>query len=348
MALLISYLLLAVSISFICSILEAVILSLNISHVSVLEKKHPKAGKVLKYVKTHIEYSIPSILILNTLAHTLGAAGVGAQATALYGEDSLFLVSAILTLIILFISEIIPKTIGARYYKQLSIPSAYIIRFFIWITYPLIMVSQVITKQLFRGANAKEKLITREELIESTLIGENEGIIDEKESDIIENVLRLQNYKIKDILTPRSVMFAVEEDMKLNEILQLKGIYKFSRIPVYKDNIDHITGVLLVKNLFAYALDNANADITISHLKNPLLKLNENIPVSKVLDIFLSKREHMALVVDSYDQTEGIVTLEDCIETMLGVEIVDESDTSDDMQELAKTKMKEKRNFINK
>ncbi|CAA6808702.1 MAG: protein of unknown function DUF21 [uncultured Campylobacterales bacterium] len=346
MTLLLLYLALAVGISFICSILEAVILSINISHISVIEKKHRKAGKVLKHVKVNIHYSIPAILILNTLAHTLGAAGIGAQAAAMYGNEWLFLISVILTLIILFFSEIIPKTIGAMYYKQLAIPSAYIIKVFIFVTYPLIILSGFITNIFIKNSKQKEQLITREELLASTLIGEDEGIIDEKESDIIENVLKLQNFKLKDILTPRSVMFAVEEGMKLQDILKLENIYKFSRVPVYKNNIDNITGVVLVKNIFANVLN--NKDVTAFDIKNDLTKLNENIPVSKVLDMFLSKREHMALVVDSYDQTEGIVTLEDCIETMLGVEIVDESDTSENMQELAKKKMKEKRKIRKK
>jgi CBS domain containing-hemolysin-like protein len=173
-------------------------------------------------------------------------------------------------------------------------------------------------------------------------LSENEGVIDEKESDLIENVLKLDEVKVSDILTPRSVVFALEESMSIKEVLQTKDdVFSFSRIPVYKGTIDNVTGIVLTKQLFREFLRDEGA--VLSNIKKDIFTINENVPVAKALDLFIRKKEHMFLVTDSYDQTEGIVTLEDCVETILGIEIVDESDKTDDMRELAKRLMKQKR-----
>ncbi len=339
MTLLIIYFSLAVGVSFLCSMLESILLSLNISYINVVKKSKPKVGGILEKLKKDINVSLASILILNTVANTLGAAGVGAEAARLFGVEYMFYVSAILTLVILFISEIIPKTIGAVFYKQLAPFAAYLINFFIFITYPLIMLSLVITRKISKDDSSH--IITREELLESTLISENEGVIDEKESDYIENVLRLNKSKVHEILTPRSVVYALKKDLSIKDIIEEAGIKKFSRIPVYDESIDNIVGVVLSKKIFEKAIK--NQDIKIEELMQPIFSINENIPVSYALDLFIKRKEHMFVVTDSYDQTEGIVTLEDCIETLLGVEIMDELDTVDDMQKLAKDKMKRKK-----
>ena len=278
-------------------------------------------------------------MILNTVANTLGAAGVGAQASKLFGNEYMFYVSAILTLVILFISEIIPKTIGAMYYKELAPVASYVINFFIFITYPLIVVSLFITKKIAKDENAN--IITREELLESTLISENEGVIDEKESDYIENILSLNKSKVHEILTPRSVIFALEKETQIKDIIDRPGIRKFSRVPLFDGTIDNIIGVVLSKQIFEKAIE--SQDEKLESLMQPIFSVNENIPVSYTLDLFIKRKEHMFLVTDSYGQTEGIVTLEDCIETLLGVEIMDELDTTEDMQKLAKDKMKKKK-----
>ncbi len=339
MTLLIIYFSLAVGVSFLCSMLESILLSLNISYINVVKKSKPKVGGILEKLKKDINVSLASILILNTVANTLGAAGVGAEAARLFGVEYMFYVSAILTLVILFISEIIPKTIGAVFYKQLAPFAAYLINFFIFITYPLIMLSLVITRKISKDDSSH--IITREELLESTLISENEGVIDEKESDYIENVLRLNKSKVHEILTPRSVVYALKKNLSIKDIIEEAGIKKFSRIPVYDESIDNIVGVVLSKKIFEKAIKNQN--IKIEELMQPIFSINENIPVSYALDLFIKRKEHMFVVTDSYDQTEGIVTLEDCIETLLGVEIMDELDTVDDMQKLAKDKMKRKK-----
>jgi CBS domain containing-hemolysin-like protein len=304
-----------------------------------VKKTNENTGKSLHKLKKELNVSLASILILNTVANTLGAAGVGAQASKLFGNEYMFYVSAVLTLVILFVSEIIPKTIGAMYYKELAPAASYVINFFIFITYPLIAVSLFITKKITKDEDAN--IITREELLESTLISENEGVIDEKESDYIENILSLNKSKVHEILTPRSVIFALEKEKQIKDVINRPGIRKFSRVPLYDGTIDSIVGVVLSKQIFEEAI--TTQETKLEELMQPIFSINENIPVSYTLDLFIKRKEHMFLVTDSYGQTEGIVTLEDCIETLLGVEIMDELDTTEDMQKLAKDKMKSKK-----
>jgi len=340
MTLLLIYLAIAIGVSFLCSIVESVLLSLNMSHINVIKKENEKVGNLLEKLKTNINESIASILILNTIAHTLGAAGVGAEASRLFGIEYMFYITALLTLLILFFSEIIPKTIGAQYYKELAGISAYIIKVFIFITFPLIKISLFITK-IISKKNSKHS-ITREELLETTFLVEDGGYIDEKESDVIENILSLNKSKVGDILTPRSVVFALEKDTKILDILEADDVMKFSRIPVYEKTIDNIVGVVFNKKIFKTALKEKTATVGSEML--PIFSINENIPVSYALNLFIKRKEHMFLVTDSYNQTEGIVTLEDCIETLLGLEIMDELDTTEDMRKFAKDKMKFKTN----
>jgi len=341
MDLLILYFSLAVGVSFLCSILEAVLLSTNISYITVMEKTRPSAGRLLKSHKENINQSVAAILILNTIAHTVGAAGVGAQAETIYGSSVVFYVSVILTLAILFLSEIIPKTIGATYWKELAPVSVYVIRILIWLTYPLIIVSEFITGWISKDKDGIHHL-TKEELLASALISGDKGIIDEKESEVIENVLQLDEVKVKDILTPRSVVFALEGSRTIGDIVSKeKDIFNFSRVPIYRDTIEEITGIALTKKVFKQAQEDDS--VAISKIGREIYEVNKHIPVSKALDLFVKRKDHMFLVTDNYGQTEGIVALEDCIETLLGIEIVDETDHVDDMQELAKRLMKIKR-----
>jgi len=344
MDLLILYFLGAVVISFICSVLESVLLSVTMPYISVLEKQNSKAGTLLKSHKTNINKSIASILILNTIANTLGAAAVGAQAEHVFGSGAVFWVSIVLTFAILFLAEIIPKTIGATYWKQLAPLAAYVIRFFIWITYPIILMTLFVTNRIKKDDEGMS--LTRQELIESTLMSEDEGVLDEQESDVIENILMLDSIKIQEILTPRTVVFAINGNRSIKDIVENEpAIFKFSRVPVFDGSIECITGMVMTKKIFKQALQDDS--ITLNSIQKDIYKINENIPVSMALDLFIKKKEHMFLVQDSYDQTEGIVTLEDCVETILGVEIVDESDSHADMREVAKQKMKLNRRLDN-
>ncbi|HIP19932.1 MAG TPA: DUF21 domain-containing protein [Sulfurimonas sp.] len=341
MDLLILFFILSVGVSFICSVLESVLLSINMSYVAVLEKERPTVGKLLRIQKENINKSIAGILILNTIANTLGAAAVGAQAALVFGNDAVVIVSIVLTFAILFLSEIIPKTIGAMYWKSLAPLASQFIRIFIWITYPIILMTLFVTNKIGKGVEDANSL-TKEELLESMLQSEDDGVIDEKESDVIENILNLDNIKVSEVLTPRSVVFALDENVTIKEVIETEeAIFKFSRIPVYKDSIENVTGLVLTKKIFKQAL--TDDSVTLESIKKRMFSINENIPVSKALDMFIAKKDHMFLVMDNYDQTDGIITLEDCVETILGVEIMDESDTTEDMRELAKRKMKLKR-----
>ena len=341
MELLLLFFFLSVSISFLCSVLESVLLSVSLSYISVLEKEKPNAGALLREHKLGINKSIAAILIINTIANTLGAAAVGAQASLLFGNDAVVYVSVLLTFCILYFSEIVPKTIGAVYWKQLAPLSGYLIRFFIWITYPIILTTLFVTDKISKGKAAAYTL-SKEELLESMWLSEDGGVIDEKESEVIENILNLDNIRVGDILTPRSVVFALEGSMSINEVVQTQSdIFKFSRIPVYEGSAENVTGIVLTKKIFEQMLQDSNTPL--HAIQKDIFHINEKVPVSKALDLFIAKKEHMFLVTDSYDQVEGIITLEDCIETVLGVEIVDESDTTVDMRELAKINMRLRR-----
>jgi CBS domain containing-hemolysin-like protein len=331
---------LVIGISFLCSVLESVLLSSNHSYIAILEENNPKAGKLLKKQKNDIDKSISSILILNTFANTLGATAIGVQAQNVFSNDSnwILIVSIALTFMILFFAEIIPKTIGAVYWKQLLPYAVHFIEFFIFITYPIIILTLFITQKI--GKN-KDDTVTREEILQTALLSEGDGIINDMESDIIENTLSLKEIKIMDILTPRSVVFAVQKDTLIKDLLDDERTYKFSRVPIYDDGIDNIVGMVLTKKIFKYAIKNADAKI--EDIMIDVDSINENIPVSKALNILTKTKGHLLIVTDGYDQTEGIVTLEDCIETLLGLEIMDELDTTEDMRKLASAKMKARR-----
>jgi len=340
MNLLILYFSLSIFISFVCSILEAVLLSVNMAYVSVLEQNSPKVGKLLREHKENINKSIASILILNTIANTLGATIVGAQAKSVYGSEALFYISILLTFAILFFSEIIPKTIGALYWKSLAPVSAYVIRGFIFITYPIILLTLFVTNRI--GKDKVSMSLSKEELLQTTLDSEDSGILGEKESDIIENILGLDQMKVSEVLTPRTVVFVLDGNRTIDDIIKTeKSIFKFSRIPVYDMNREDITGMIMTKKIFQQAFEDGS--VKLNSIQKDIFKVSENLPIPKTLDLFIKKKEHMFLVLDSYDQMEGIITLEDCVETILGVEIVDESDSDVDMRELAKLKMRLKR-----
>lgn len=332
---------LVIGVSFLCSILESILLSTNVSYISVLEKDNPKAGKLLKDLKKDVDKSISSILILNTFANTLGATAIGVQAQTVFNNDSslVLIVSIILTFLILFVAEIIPKTIGAIYWKELAPFAARMINIFIFITYPIVLITLFVTRKISK--NNEGDTVSREELIHTALLSEEDGIINDMESDIIENTLSLKGIKIKDILTPRSVVFAVDKNTLLKDLLDDKRTYKFSRVPVYDGTIDNIVGMVLTKKIFKHAI--TDPDVLMEEIMIKVERIHENIPVLKALTSFTRTKGHMLIVVDGYDQTEGIVTLEDCVETLLGLEIMDELDTTEDMRQLATSRMKAKR-----
>ncbi len=334
------YFSIAIGVSFLCSILEAVFLSITASHIEVTKQKNEKLGTLMEKQKKNVDFSIASILTLNTFAHTLGAAGVGSEAAKIFGEEYMFYISAFLTILILVFSEIIPKTLGAYYWKALSSFATRTIKILVIITYPILVVMNRITTYI---TPKKKEVITKEEILATKNIAQEEGIIKEKESIVIENVLHLHEIKVKDILTPRSVLFLVHEEELLNSFtnkknsLDLEKFKEYSRIPVYGKDIDDIKGLVISKEYFYEYIENKFEDKR--EIIKPISQVNENISISKFIDMVLVKKEHMFLVVDNYGQTEGVVTLEDAVETLLGKEIVDELDSNIDMREVARARM---------
>ena len=340
MTLLLTYLLIALFVSFMCSVLEAVLLSSTPSYIETLSKNgNSKTVKKLKELKSNIDKPISSILTLNTFAHTMGAAGVGAQAQILFGNEWQTALAFILTLLILYTSEIIPKTIGAIYWKNLLVPSAYLITFMIKITYPLVWLSGLLTNYISKGKK-DEINFSRDEIMAVVTLSEKEGSIHSKESVLIENLFKLKNIKTKEIMTPRSVVFALNADTTVEEAIENDKMYIHSRIPIYGDTIDDIIGIVFNQTILEESVEERDntllRDITV-----PVHKISENVPVSMLIDLFVKRKTHLFLVHDNYGQTSGVVTLEDAIETLLGVEIVDEMDEVEDMQAFAKDKSKQ-------
>ena len=332
MSLLILYLVIAIGVSFLCSILEAVLLSISPSYVAGVVSEHPNGGKVLIRVKDRLDESISSILILNTFAHTMGAAGVGAQAANVFGARWETLIAVLLTLAILYFSEIIPKTIGATFWRQLALPSAHIIYWLVKLVYPLVWFATLITRTF---TNSKQDEISREEIIALASLGHKMGSLASHENEYLANVLRLREVTTEEILTPRSVMHSLDENTRVSQALENEKTARFSRIPVFKDNHDEIIGLVTNRKLYI-AEREGKGDTPISDYCKPITRVSEQLPVQQLLDLMIKKREHLVLVEDQFGQTAGIVTLEDAIETMLGREIVDETDTVEDLQEYAK------------
>ncbi|MDD2905925.1 MAG: CNNM domain-containing protein [Sulfurimonas sp.] len=340
MTLLITYLLIAILISFLCSVLEAVLLSSTNSYIQSLSNgQNDDVISKLKGLKTNIDKPISSILTVNTFAHTMGAAGVGAQAQMVFGADWQALVAFVVTLLILYFSEIIPKTIGALYWKKLLVPSAYIISYLMFISTPFTWFSSFLTNFISKNKTHHNNF-SRDEIMEIVAMGEREGAILSKESDLIENLLKLKNIKAKDIMTPRSVVFALRADTKIEEAIEEDKMYIYSRIPIFRETLDDIVGMVFNQKI----LEESNEDhdtITLESISHEVHMVSENIPVPHLIDLFVKRKTHLFIVFDNFGQTVGVVSLEDAIETLLGVEIVDEMDEVEDMQLFAKDKSKQ-------
>lgn len=330
---LIAYLLLALVVSFVCSIMEAVLLSTPHSFLIVKHDKGHVWAKLFIDLKTNIDKPLSAILSLNTVAHTVGAAGVGAQAVKVFGDAYFGWVSAILTILILVFTEIIPKTIGARYWKNLTKVSYYTIKSMIFITYPLVVLSSVITKVFSKQKN--EQTTSREEIAALTSIGVDEGLFSDKENRIIQNILRLKNIKVTEIMTPRVVVAVADENLSLQDFLKNKDYLKYSRIPIFSGNDENITGYVFRQKVFENLAEDKHT-LTLKDIKRDIIIVPDNIVLFSLWEKLLEKKEHIALIVDEYGGLDGIVTMEDIIETLLGLEIVDEKDTITDMQAFAR------------
>lgn len=340
--------LLSLVISAICSLLEATILSTPMSYVSTLEMQGVTGWQRLKQYKTNIDRPISAILIVNTIANTVGASLVGSQAAGYAAshyntsdETSFFVgaVSAIFTLMILTFSEIIPKTIGSTYWRKLALPAAKIIHFYIIITYVLVILLERLTR-IVSGTSPQES-VTREEVSAIVTVGTEEGVLEKKENRMIQHLLRLDSITAHEIMTPSVVVAMAEEEMNLKEFYGDEEYKNYSRIPVYKgEESDYITGYVLRQEVLERLAED-KFDIKLGDLARPILSFSEDEDVSTIWEKLLEKKEHISIIIDEYGCFRGIVTLEDVIETMLGFEIVDEKDEVVDMQQLAKEQWKQ-------
>jgi CBS domain containing-hemolysin-like protein len=333
MALLLFYLFLALAVSFLCSVMEAVLLSTSSPYIQNKEQAGSSRARLLRKQKDAVDRPLSAILTINTVAHTVGAAGVGAQATALFGELYFGAISAVLTLLILVFSEIIPKTIGATYWRLLALPSALVIQFMIIISFPLVWVAEKITR-LFSTGN-RNNVMSRSEIAATAHIGALHGTLNQHESKVIQNLLKLRTVKLKDIMTPRTVLVRAPQNITLAEFFNGSNFLSFSRIPVFSDAQDNITGYVLKSDVLE-AVAKGDKAMLLDKLKRPIIPVYENISVSSLFYQLIQKKEHIAVVIDEFGTVSGIVTLEDIIETLLGLEIIDETDSAVDMQQQAK------------
>ena len=337
MTLLIIFALTALLLSFMCSLLESVLLSTTLSYSESVAQKS-KGGKVLHKIKSNMDRPIGAILSLNTVANTIGASGVGAQVTKIWGNEYFGYASAILTLLILIFSEIIPKTLGTNNWRKLCIPAAYITRTIIYLIYPLVLITEFI-QHVF--SSKKNQTVSRDEITALTHIGERQGIIESNESQIVNNLFKLKFIKLNDIMTPRTVVLAADENLTLEKFFNNKDFLRYSRIPVYTESIDDITGFVLKSDILLH-LANDEKNIKLKSLRRPITTCYQYTSILRFYDMMITKKEHIALVIDEYGGVEGIVTMEDVIETILGFEITDESDVQTDMRQFAKERWAKK------
>lgn len=323
MLLLILYLLLALVVSFLCSIMEACLLSTPYATLLVKNEQNHAWAKHFLAFKDDIDRPLSAILSLNTVAHTIGAAGVGAQAVAVFGEAYFGVISFALTLIILFFTEIIPKTIGAVYWKRLAKSVVMLIRATVFLTYPLVYLSSKVTKLL--SAGAKGKSTSREEIAALTKLGAKEGVFSKGEHRILQSVLRLKEVTVANSMTPKAEVTCIKSELLVKEFSETKDDYNYSRLPVLKGESDKIAGYVVKEKIYE-ALAEGSKDATIASIMRNVALVPSSMPVYRVWEILLDRKEHIAVVISDAGKWVGIITLEDIIETILGFEIIDEQD----------------------
>ncbi len=343
--LLVIFFLVSITFSFLCSIWEAVLLSITPSFAAIKLQDGSEVGKTIDEFKSNIDRPLAAILTLNTIAHTVGAIGVGAQATAIWGASiiSTLVVPVVMTLAILLLSEIIPKTIGANYWKELAGFTVRSLKIIIKLLAPLVFLSQMITKILKKDKNAS--VLSRADFSAMAELGSQQGVFDEGESNLLRNMLRFKEIQAKDIMTPRTVVVSSPQTTTVREFHAQHPQLRFSRVPIYSDTPDHVTGYILKDQLLTSLVDlienasNPNPSAPdLASIKREIIAVEQTYSVPDLFNHFTEKREHIALVVDEFGGMAGIVTMEDVLETLLGLEIVDELDNTVDMQALARKK----------
>lgn len=340
MLLLIFYLLLAICVSFLCSVAEAVILSVRPAYVTTLEKKRAKGARALRQLRENLDRPLAAILILNTIAHTVGAAGVGAQAAEVFGSQYIAVISAVLTLLILVLSEIIPKTLGATFWQALAPTVAVALLWVMRALSPLVWLSEKLTRLIARK-DVHAFTFSRDEMTAMAQIGAEEGLLDEKELKIVRNLMRLHRFQVRDVMSPRAVVFMQPAEKTVEEFFAEHSGNPFSRIPLYDGENDEVTGYVLKQDLIvAQARDEFSR--TLREFRRNLHAIPDTVSASHAYDALIRTRSHALLVVDEYGSTQGLITLEDVVETLFGLEITDEMDTETDMQKLARRRWHER------
>jgi CBS domain containing-hemolysin-like protein len=339
--LIIVFFIVSITFSFLCSIWEAVLLSITPSFTEKKLQEGGDIGHTLEAYKANIDQPLSAILTLNTIAHTVGAIGVGAQAAIIWGTSivSTVAVPVVMTLAILLLSEIVPKTIGANYWQELAGFTVKSLKIIMLVLAPFVFISQIITRTLKKDKNAS--VFSREDFSAMANLGAKQGVLDKEESTIMRNLMLFESVLARDVMTPRTVMVAAPENMTVREFHDNHPNLRFSRIPIFEDSLDHVTGYVL-KNDLLIRLVNKEDSTPLSTIKRDMIAIKENFPIPELFNHFTEKREQVALVIDEFGGTAGLVTLEDVIETLLGLEIVDESDHIVDMQVLARKKWEER------
>lgn len=338
--LLIVYVMLALLFSFLCSVAESVLLSITPSYIEGQKERRPKYAALLKRLRQdNVDRSLAAILTLNTIAHTVGAIGAGAKSTIVFGSAWFGLFSAVMTLLILFLSEIVPKTLGAVYWSMLAGPVSYFVNILIAVLYPVVWISEKLTRFISHGKEVH--IFSRDEFIAMARIGVKEGHIRDKESRLIRNIFRFESIKVTDIMTPRTVISSLPEDMTIIDSLEQITQIPFSRLPLYTTHIDEVTGFVLKEDILINAAQKRGDEKLIS-LKREILAIPDSISLTALFERFLKERQHIAIVVNEHGGTDGLVTLEDLIETLVGMEIMDETDNVEDMRVLARKQWKKR------
>jgi CBS domain containing-hemolysin-like protein len=337
--LLITFVLLALVFSFLCSIAEAVILSVTPAYTAVLEKQGKSSGPLLRKLKANIGKPLAAILTLNTIAHTVGAVGAGAQAVILFGSAYLGVISAVLTLLILVFSEIIPKTLGAHHWRKLAPATAHGLRILVWLLYPFVMLTEKLTGGMVEGVSLSG--FSRSEFAAMADLSAEEGQLAERESEILKNLLKLRNTRVRDAMTPRTVLFSLPDRTTVREFFRKYEQVMFSRIPVFGEDPDLLNGFVLRGDLLL-AQARGESVRTLDAFRRGLPVLPDSVSLAQAFTLLLRQTSHIAMVVDEYGDLQGILTLEDIFETLLGMEIVDEGDANVDMQELARDRWKQR------
>ncbi|WP_332397160.1 hemolysin family protein [Vibrio metschnikovii] len=331
MLLLSFYIVMTISLSFLCSILEVVLLSITPSYLAQLRVQGHASAEKLSVMKADIDRPLASILTLNTIAHTVGAASTGAQATLVFGNQWFGLFSALLTLAILVLSEIIPKSLGATYWRQLAPVSATILQWMIWALTPFIWLSRQITQRI---THPQQPVKLRDELSAMALMANESGELAEGESKILNNLLSISDVPVTQVMTPRTVLFRVSADMSIDEFLHEHSETPFSRPLIYSGETDNVIGFVHRLELFKWQ-QNHQGDQKLGNVMRPLHVVLNTQTLPKAFDQMMKKRQQLALVVDEYGSVQGLLTLEDVFEHLVGEEILDEADKVTDMQQLA-------------